>query len=123
MNEEKILVIIPTLNEELIIRKVISEIKVSFKNIDILVIDGYSYDKTFNEVKKEQVNIIQIDNKFGISLAIETGIMFASKNNYDFLVRVDGDGQHSAKDVRDLLEFAIKKKKGFNKLLNVFKQI
>ena len=110
MNEEKILVIIPTLNEELIIRKVISEIKVSFKNIDILVIDGYSYDKTFNEVKKEQVNIIQIDNKFGISLAIETGIMFASKNNYDFLVRVDGDGQHSAKDVRDLLEFAIKKK-------------
>ena len=96
MNEEKILVIIPTLNEELIIRKVISEIKV-FQNIDILVIDGYSYDKTFNEVKKEQVNIIQIDNKFGISLAIETGIMFASKNNYDFLVRVDEDGQHSAK--------------------------
>ena len=37
MNEEKILVIIPTLNEELIIRKVISEIKVSFKNIDILL--------------------------------------------------------------------------------------
>ena len=106
MNEKKILIIIPTYNEGLIIEKVISEINTIFKKVDILVIDAYSSDETYNQVKKHGVNIIQIDKTFGIGLAIETGILHAYKNEYDFLVRIDGDGQHSPSDVKDLLEFA-----------------
>ena len=110
MFKKKILIIIPTYNEELTIGKLISEIKIIFKDIDILVIDGYSSDETYNQVINNGVNIIQIDKIFGISLAIETGILYAFKNNYDFLVRIDGDGQHSPLDVRNLLDFAIEKK-------------
>ena len=110
MNEKKILIIIPTYNEGLIIGKVISEIKINFKTVDILVIDAYSTDKTYEQVKKNGANIIQIDKVFGIGLAIETGILFAHKNNYDFLVRIDGDGQHSPSDVKELLDFAIETK-------------
>ena len=106
MNEKKILIIIPTYNEGLIIEEVISEINTIFKKVDILVIDAYSSDETYNQVKKHGVNIIQIDKIFGIGLAIETGILYAYKNEYDFLVRIDGDGQHSPSDVKDLLEFA-----------------
>jgi len=106
MNEKKILIIIPTYNEGLIIEEVISEINIIFKKVDILVIDAYSSDETYNQVKKHGVNIIQIDKIFGIGLAIETGILYAYKNEYDFLVRIDGDGQHSPSDVKDLLEFA-----------------
>ena len=106
MGEKKILIIIPTYNEGLIIEKVISEINIIFKKVDILVIDAYSSDETYNQVKKYGVNIIQIDKIFGIGLAIETGILFAYKNDYDFLVRIDGDGQHSPSDAKDLLEFA-----------------
>ena len=106
MNEKKILIIIPTYNEGLIIEEVISEINIIFKKVDILVIDAYSSDETYNKVKKHGVNIIQIDKIFGIGLAIETGILYAYKNEYDFLVRIDGDGQHSPSDVKDLLEFA-----------------
>ena len=43
-------------------------------------------------------------------MAIETAILFAKKNNYDFLVRIDGDGQHPPKDVKNVLKFAISKK-------------
>ncbi len=110
MNEKKILVIIPTYNEGLIIEKVISEINTIFEKVDILVIDAYSTDKTYEQVKKNGANIIQIDKIFGISLAIETGILFAHKKNYDFLVRIDGDGQHSPSDVKNLLDLAIDKK-------------
>jgi glycosyltransferase involved in cell wall biosynthesis len=110
MSEKKILIIIPTYNEGLIIEKVISDIKKSFKIADILVIDAYSSDETYRQVKKNDVNIIQIDKDFGIGLAIETGIFFAHKNNYDFLVRVDGDGQHTPADVKILLDFAIETK-------------
>ena len=106
MGEKKILIIIPTYNEGLIIEKVISEINTIFKKVDILVIDAYSSDETYNQVKKYGVNIIQIDKIFGIGLAIETGILFAYENDYDFLVRIDGDGQHSPSDAKDLLEFA-----------------
>ena len=84
MNEKKILITIPTHNEGLIIGKVISEINTIFKRADILVIDAYSSDETYNQVKKNGANIIQIDKIFGIGLAIETGILFAYENNYDF---------------------------------------
>jgi len=107
MNEKKILIVIPTYNEGLIIGKVISEINTIFKTANILVIDAYSLDETYNQVKKNRANIIQIDKIFGISLAIETGILYAYENDYDFLVRIDGDGQHSPSDVKDLLDFAI----------------
>ena len=110
MIEKKILIIIPTYNEGLIIGNILSELKETFINADILVIDGYSSDRTFDEVKKYNVNIIQVDKKFGISLAIETGILFAYKKKYDLLVRIDGDGQHSPSDAKKLLDFAITNK-------------
>ncbi len=110
MDEKKILIVIPTYNEGLIIEKVISEIKIIFEKVDILVIDAYSSDETYNQVKRNGANIIQIDKIFGIGLAIETGIFFANKNDYDFLVRIDGDGQHSPSDVKSLLDLAINKK-------------
>ena len=108
MNEEKILIVIPTYNEGSIINKVLSDIKSNFETADIFVIDAYSSDETLKEVKKTNADIIQIDRIFGLGLAIETGILFANKNNYDFLVRIDGDGQHSPSDVKELLKFAIK---------------
>ena len=110
MNEKKILIVIPTYNEDLIIEKVISAIKINFKSSDILVVDAYSSDKTVERVKKMNANVIQIDKAFGIGLAIETGMLFAKNNNYDFLVRIDGDGQHSPKDVKELLDFSVKEK-------------
>lgn len=110
MNEKKILIVVPTYNEGLIIKKVISEINTIFEKVNILVIDAYSTDETYDEVKKNETDIIQIDKIFGIGLAIETGILFANKNDYDFLVRIDGDGQHSPSDVKDLLDLAINEK-------------
>ena len=110
MNGKKILIVIPTYNEGSIINKVLSDIKSNFESADILVIDAYSSDETLKEVKKTNTNIIQIDKIFGLGLAIETGILFANKNDYDFLVRIDGDGQHSPSDVKELLNFAIEKK-------------
>tara|TARA_B110000037_G_scaffold221667_1_gene293394 strand:- start:1959 stop:2720 length:762 start_codon:yes stop_codon:yes gene_type:complete len=109
MSEKKILIIIPTYNEGLIIGDVISELNKNFEKANILVLDAHSSDETYSEVKKSSANIIFIDKVFGIGLAIETGILFAYKNDYDFLVRVDGDGQHPPADVKKLLNFAIEK--------------
>ena len=54
MSEKKILITIPTYNEGLIIEKVISEINTIFEKVDILVIDAYSTDETYDQVKKKR---------------------------------------------------------------------
>ena len=54
MDEKRILIIIPTLNEGQILGKVISDLNKYFINHNILVIYAYSSDETYNEVKKKK---------------------------------------------------------------------
>ena len=49
MSEKKILIIIPTYNEGLIIGDVVAEFKKVFSEANILVIDAYSSDNTSTE--------------------------------------------------------------------------
>jgi len=110
MNENKILIIVPTFNEAKIIKEVIKEIKKNFNNSKILIIDGCSTDNTVEIAKNENVKTILIDKIFGISLAVEAGLMEAMDISCDYLVRIDGDGQHPASDVKNNLDYAIDNK-------------
>tara|TARA_E500000178_G_C16867237_1_gene682565 strand:+ start:276 stop:983 length:708 start_codon:yes stop_codon:yes gene_type:complete len=110
MNEDKVLVIVPTYNESKIIKDVLHEIKKYFNDAEILVIDGYSTDNTISIAKDENVRSILIDKTFGISLAVEAGILEAFNKKVSYLVRIDGDGQHPVKDVNNILNFAIQNK-------------
>tara|TARA_B100000579_G_scaffold419128_1_gene417407 strand:- start:438 stop:1145 length:708 start_codon:yes stop_codon:yes gene_type:complete len=107
MSEDKVLVIIPTYNEDKIIGDVIINLKKYFSKVKIVIIDGYSTDSTVKIAKQSGAETILIDNYFGIGLAIEAGIKKAKLENFDFLIRVDGDGQHPAKDVKNLFDNAV----------------
>ena len=108
MKKDK-LVVIPTLNEELSIVKIIRNIQSNIKDADILVVDGYSQDLTVLKARSQGAEVIQIDKSFGIGLAIETAILFAYLYNYNFLVRIDGDGQHQIDDVKKMLTLSKEK--------------
>ncbi len=110
MNSKNSLIIIPTYNESKIIEKVILDIKNEFRGTDILVVDAYSSDNTSDIVKKNNIEIIFVDKYFGIGLAIETGLYFAQQKNYDYCIRIDGDGQHSANDVKKNFDYLVEKK-------------
>ena len=110
MKKLNFLVLIPTYNEAKIIDKVILDVKKEFKDTDILLVDAYSKDNTAEIAKQHNVNIIFVDKYFGISLAIESGLLCAWKEDYDFCIRIDGDGQHFPKDVKKNLDYAIKNK-------------
>lgn len=107
MKKPNFIILIPTYNEAKIIENVILNIKKEFKDTDILLIDAYSKDNTAEIAKKNNVDVIFVDKYFGISLAIETGLLNAWKNNYDYCVRIDGDGQHFPSDVKDNLNYAV----------------
>lgn len=102
--EEKVLIIIPAYNEEAAIRKTIMEIENNDFNCDIVVINDCSQDNTVNEVMKTNAKLINLPNNLGIGGAVQTGYKYAKQNNYDIAIQLDGDGQHKACYIKDLVE-------------------
>ena len=110
MHEKKILVIILTYNEEETIEIVIKESKKILNPFKILVIDAYSTDKTSSIARKNNAQVILLDKSFGIGLGVEAGILEAYNGNYDYLIRIDGDNQHTISDVKNIFENADREK-------------
>lgn len=106
----KTLVIIPAYNEEESIRKVIEEIKANNSNVDIVVINDGSKDNTVKEASKTTATVIDLPHNLGIGGAVQTGYLYAYKNDYDYAVQIDGDGQHDSKYIQDMLEIMEKEK-------------
>ncbi len=101
----KILALIPAYNEEKTVLAVIEETQRHLPEADILVINDGSTDNT-KAILSSCMGIIALHHPFnmGIGGAIGTGFTFFSKNNYDYLVRIDGDGQHPPSQAKMLLE-------------------
>jgi glycosyltransferase involved in cell wall biosynthesis len=100
---KEILVIIPSLNEEKAIGAVIDGIKVGLPGCDVLVIDSYSRDNTVEVSLQHGAHVIQTDKVFGIAAAVEAGILYAYRQNYKTLVRIDADGQHPPSEIKKIL--------------------
>ncbi|MBF0117392.1 MAG: glycosyltransferase family 2 protein [Desulfobacterales bacterium] len=86
-------IIIPAFNEEKNISNVISSIK-KYCEDDIVVIDDGSKDMTKQKAKEADAIVISHPFNMGYGVALQTGYKYAIENQYDFLVQIDGDGQH-----------------------------
>ena len=99
-----VLVLILTYNEEVHVADVIADVRQNFPVADILVVDGESTDKTQMLAKKAGAWVIPVSNRLGIAGGMEAGLLFARYKEYDYLIRIDGDGQHEAKDIDILFQ-------------------
>ena len=105
----KNLVIIPTFNEIENIPLILKEIFNLNINLDVLVVDDNSPDKTYQKVeqlKQKYPNLFLILNnkKSGIGKAYLKGFNFAIKNNYSKVIQIDADMSHNPYDIKKLLE-------------------
>lgn len=100
----KILIIVPAHNEAPNIGKVIAEAKEKCPFADILVVNDSSSDLTGEIARQHQVKVIDIPFWLGIGGAMQTGFIFASQNDYDIAVQLDGDGQHEPLEIKDLIQ-------------------
>jgi len=81
-------IVIPTLNEEMWIKKNLKSIKnQTFKNYEIIVVDSYSKDKTLEIAKKYGCKLIYCDAK-GPGFARNIG---SNKSRGEILVFIDAD--------------------------------
>ena len=95
--------VIPAFNEEKTIISVIDSIKIEFPESTIVVINDNSTDKTGFFAHKSGVITIDLINNLGIGGAVQTGLKFASKSEFEFVIQMDSDGQHLASEVKTLL--------------------
>lgn len=101
----KTLVIIPAYNEEAAIQKVVESVyNEKIENLDVVVVNDGSKDTTFEKASKTKAIAIDSPNNLGIGGAVQTGYLYAYKNNYDIAIQVDGDGQHDPKYIRELIK-------------------
>ena len=98
----KVLVIIPAYNEEACIERVAKA--VLKENVDVVIINDGSTDRTIEEARKTKAHIIDLPVNLGIGGAVQTGYMYAYKNNYDIAIQFDGDGQHDSSYIKNLIE-------------------
>ncbi len=89
------LIIIPVYNEEANISKVIHGLQNTFQSADILIVNDGSNDKTSGIIKSKGIFVVNHLFNMGIGASFQTGCCFARENGYEYIVRMDGDGQHN----------------------------
>ena len=98
----KVLIIIPAYNEELNIQSTVSDI-LDNTPYDYLVINDCSKDNTKTVCEENNYNILSLPINYGLTSVVQVGMKYAYKNNYDIVIQFDGDGQHQAKYLKDLV--------------------
>jgi glycosyltransferase involved in cell wall biosynthesis len=101
--ELKRLAIVPALNEEATVGRVIDEIRAFDAGFDIVVIDDGSTDRTAGLAADRGANVVRLPFNLGIGGAVQTGYRFAFERGYDIAVQVDGDGQHDPSQLPAIL--------------------
>ena len=104
---KKVLIITPAYNEEKVLSGVIRNIKTELQslkdmNADVMVVNDGSSDNTKTVAEKSTTTISHLVN-MGSGAATRTGLEYAKRNNYDYAVTIDADGQHLATDLTKVI--------------------
>jgi glycosyltransferase involved in cell wall biosynthesis len=96
--------IVPAFNEEECVPRVIDEIRAFDPEVEIVVVDDGSVDRTTAVAAAKGAQVVRLPFNLGIGGAVQTGFRFAFENGFELAVRVDGDGQHDPAELPKLLE-------------------
>ena len=93
----KIAVVIPAHNEAEAIGPLV--VAVRALGYDCIVIDDGSVDKTDALARQAHAVVLKTKAQSGKGNALKVGFDYVVKNDYDALIAMDGDGQHSPSDI------------------------
>lgn len=99
----KILIIIPAYNEAGCIEKVVDNLIENYPQYDYVVINDGSTDDTRKICARRGYNFMDLPVNTGLSGAIKSGMRYANYYGYDYVLQLDGDGQHDPKYIEDMI--------------------
>ena len=99
----KLLIIIPAYNEEENIESTLADVRAHCPEMDFVVINDCSTDHTRDILRRLNAAHIDLPVNLGIGGGVQTGYRYAAEKGYDIAVQFDGDGQHMAEYIKDLI--------------------
>ena len=102
--KNKILIFTATFNESENIKNLLVSINKLDLELDILIIDDNSPDKTFEVIKqhaleKNNIKLIVRNKKEGLDTAHKFAFKYSIENNYEYLITLDADLSHDPNEI------------------------
>jgi glycosyltransferase involved in cell wall biosynthesis len=101
---DQVMILIPAFNEEGAVAGVIREVNQLMPQVPVLVADDASRDDTYTQAKSAGADVLRLPHHLGLGGCVQAGYKLAFELGYDYVIRVDGDGQHDPKYIPALLE-------------------
>jgi len=100
----KILIVIPAFNEEGQIAPLIQRVKKEVPQAQVLVVNDGSVDQTEERALASGARVLSHPFNMGYGVALQTGYKYAWKYGFDYVLQMDGDGQHDPRSLPLLLQ-------------------
>ncbi|MBI4336099.1 MAG: glycosyltransferase family 2 protein [Candidatus Omnitrophica bacterium] len=116
-------ILIPVYNEAKTLPRLLSSLK--GHGLDILIVDDGSADGSSDAaILNGAILIKRHKRNLGKGISLRDGFSYVVKSDYDFVITLDGDGQHDPKEVGKFVEHAGRSQAGIiqgNRMINTAK--
>lgn len=102
--QQSLLILVPALNEEGAVGDVVRSVQYVMPGVPVLVVDDCSKDETAAVARAAGAYVVSLPRHLGLGGSVQTGYKLAYELGYQYVVRVDGDGQHDAHDIPRIYE-------------------
>lgn len=99
-----VLLIIPSYNEEKNIERVVGELEEKFQELDYLVVNDGSTDKTAQICQEKGYHMLNLPVNLGLAGCFQAGMKYAYAKGYRYAIQFDGDGQHQPEYIGKIRE-------------------
>lgn len=99
-----VLVLVPAYNEQGAVASVVAEVQQAMPDAPVLVVDDCSEDATAAVGRAAGAEVLSLPHHLGLGGCVQAGYRLAHELGYDYVIRVDGDGQHDPRDIPTVLE-------------------
>lgn len=101
---DDLLVVLPALNEQDSVARVVHEVRRAQPGATVLVVDDGSTDATADRAARAGALVMRLPFNLGVGGAMRAAYRYARDRGFSYVVQVDADGQHDASEIAGLLE-------------------
>ena len=92
--KDRTLIVIPAFNEEEKIQGVVQGIRREMPEAVVLVVNDGSRDQTESQARSAGAKVLSHPFNMGYGVALQTGYKYAQEYGFEWVLQMDGDGQH-----------------------------